>query len=42
MIGTIGGGCVQAEVWNAAREVIEQEQPRHLQFAASRLSHCPA
>ena len=21
MIGTIGGGCVEAEVWNAAREV---------------------
>jgi xanthine/CO dehydrogenase XdhC/CoxF family maturation factor len=27
MIGTIGGGCVEAEVWNAAREVIEKEQP---------------
>ena len=24
MIGTIGGGCVEAEVWNAAREVIEK------------------
>ena len=23
MIGTIGGGCVEAEVWNAAREVID-------------------
>ena len=22
MVGTIGGGCVEAEVWNAAREVI--------------------
>jgi xanthine dehydrogenase accessory factor len=32
MIGTIGGGCVEAEVWNAAREVIETEQPRHLSF----------
>jgi xanthine dehydrogenase accessory factor len=32
MIGTIGGGCVEAEVWNAAREVIEKEQPRHLTF----------
>ncbi len=32
MIGTIGGGCVEAEVWNAAREVIEKEQPRHLSF----------
>ena len=25
MIGTIGGGCVEAEVWNAAREVIATE-----------------
>ena len=32
MIGTIGGGCVEAEVWNAAREVIETEKPRHLTF----------
>jgi xanthine dehydrogenase accessory factor len=32
MIGTIGGGCVEAEVWNAAREAIEKEQPRHLSF----------
>ena len=31
-IGTIGGGCVEAEVWNAAREVIETEKPRHLSF----------
>ena len=29
-IGTIGGGCVEAEVWNAARDVIETERPRHL------------
>ena len=33
MTGTIGGGCVEAEVWNAAREVIESEQPRHLTFS---------
>ncbi len=32
MIGTIGGGCVEAEVWNAAREVIESEKPKHLSF----------
>jgi xanthine dehydrogenase accessory factor len=32
MIGTVGGGCVEAEVWNAAREVIETEKPRHLSF----------
>src|SRR5260370_24914258 len=33
MLGTIGGGCVEAEVWNAAREVIESEKPRHLTFS---------
>src|SRR3569832_1899025 len=32
MAGTIGGGCVEAEVWNAAREVIETEKPRRLTF----------
>ncbi len=32
MIGTIGGGCVEAEVWNAAREVMQTEQPKHLSF----------
>jgi xanthine dehydrogenase accessory factor len=32
MIGTVGGGCVEAEVWNAAREVIASEQPKHLSF----------
>lgn len=31
-LGTIGGGCVEAEVWNAAREVIDTEKPRHLNF----------
>ncbi|MBM3812080.1 MAG: xanthine dehydrogenase [Acidimicrobiia bacterium] len=35
MAGTIGGGCVEAEVWNAAREVIETEQPKHLTFSLS-------
>jgi xanthine dehydrogenase accessory factor len=30
--GTIGGGCVEAEVWQAAREVIESEKPRTLSF----------
>lgn len=33
MLGTIGGGCVEAEVWNAAREVIESEKPKHLTFS---------
>jgi len=32
MLGTVGGGCVEAEVWNAAREVIESEKPKHLTF----------
>jgi xanthine dehydrogenase accessory factor len=32
MIGTVGGGCVEAEVWNAAREVIATEKPKHLTF----------
>ncbi|MDP9160011.1 MAG: XdhC/CoxI family protein [Acidobacteriota bacterium] len=30
--GTIGGGCVEAEVWQAAREVMESEKPRSLSF----------
>jgi xanthine dehydrogenase accessory factor len=30
--GTIGGGCVEADVWRAAREVIEEEKPRTLTF----------
>src|SRR6202161_2136018 len=30
--GTIGGGCVEAEVWQAAREVIATEKPRTLSF----------
>lgn len=33
MVGTVGGGCVEAEVWNVAREVIETETPRHLHFS---------
>ena len=33
MLGTIGGGCVEAEVWNVAREVMESEKPRHLNFS---------
>jgi len=32
IVGTIGGGCVEAEVWQAAREVMEQEKPRTLSF----------
>jgi xanthine dehydrogenase accessory factor len=32
IIGTIGGGCVEAEIWQAAREVMEEEKPRTLTF----------
>lgn len=32
IVGTIGGGCVEADVWQAAREVMEQEKPRSLTF----------
>lgn len=32
MVGTIGGGCTEAEVWQAARDVIETEKPRMLEF----------
>ncbi len=33
MLGTVGGGCVEAEVWNAAREVMQTEQPRKMNFS---------
>ena len=32
IFGTIGGGCVEAEVWQAARGVMESEKPRTLTF----------
>ena len=32
IVGTVGGGCVEAEVWNAAREVLQTERPRLLTF----------
>src|SRR3954452_7402620 len=32
IVGTIGGGCVEADVWQAAREVMESEKPRTLTF----------
>jgi len=38
IVGTIGGGCVEAEVWQAAREVMESEKPRTLTF---NLNHDP-
>lgn len=38
IVGTIGGGCVEAEIWQAAREVMESEKPRTLTF---NLNHDP-
>lgn len=32
IVGTIGGGCVEADVWQAAREVMESEKARALTF----------
>ncbi|MGH9896849.1 MAG: XdhC family protein, partial [bacterium] len=32
IVGTVGGGCVEGEVWAAARKVIEEEKPRQLTF----------
>jgi xanthine dehydrogenase accessory factor len=32
IVGTIGGGCVESEVWQSAREVMESEKPRTLTF----------
>lgn len=32
MAGTIGGGCVEAEVWAAAKEVMQKEAPRKMTF----------
>src|SRR5260370_23752164 len=32
MAGTIGGGCVEAEVWGAAKEVMHKESPRKMVF----------
>src|SRR3982074_3946065 len=32
LAGTIGGGCVEAEVWAAAKEVMQKESPRKMVF----------
>jgi xanthine dehydrogenase accessory factor len=32
ILGTIGGGCVEADVWAAAKEVMEKETPRKMTF----------
>ncbi len=33
LAGTIGGGCVEAEVWEAAKEVIQTGKPRKMSFS---------
>ncbi len=33
MAGTIGGGCVEAEVWNMARDVIKNERSKLMKFS---------
>lgn len=33
LAGTIGGGCVEAEVWNAAREAMQDGKSRRLSFS---------
>jgi xanthine dehydrogenase accessory factor len=38
IVGTVGGGCVEAEIWQAAREVMESEKARTLTF---NLNHDP-
>jgi len=32
ILGSVGGGCVEAEVWTAAREVMESEKAKMLDF----------
>ncbi len=32
MVGTIGGGCVEGEVWLTAKEVMDTEKPKRLRF----------
>lgn len=31
-LGTVGGGCIEAQVWAAAREVMETGRPKRLSF----------
>jgi xanthine dehydrogenase accessory factor len=32
IVGTVGGGCVEAEVWSAAQDVMREEKARRLHF----------
>ena len=33
ILGTVGGGCVEADVWSAAQDVMREEKPRRLHFS---------
>jgi xanthine dehydrogenase accessory factor len=35
IVGTIGGGCVEADVWSAAQEVMSSGKPRRMRFNLS-------
>jgi len=32
IVGTVGGGCVEADVWAAAQDVMREERPRRMHF----------
>jgi xanthine dehydrogenase accessory factor len=32
ILGTVGGGCVEADVWSVAQDVMREEKPRRLHF----------
>src|SRR5437764_3426368 len=32
IVGRVGGGCVEADVWQAAKEVMQTEKPRTMTF----------
>ncbi|HUI41956.1 MAG TPA: XdhC family protein [Terriglobia bacterium] len=32
IVGTVGGGCVEADVWAAAQDVMREEKPRRMHF----------
>ena len=32
IVGTVGGGCVEADVWSAAQDVMREEKPRRMHF----------
>lgn len=33
VVGTVGGGCVEAEVWQEAKEVLKTGEPKLLTFS---------